>query len=167
MGWSRHLCLPSILSSETDPVENRDLLEPLHDPGSFSLVSETFANFHPSSRTTHAMKSTCSASCLVVSQRSGVASLVLWKDNVLCKAIFQQLAEFLLYLWKELKISVLAVKGYRSTISHIFPLSRMNIAANIVISQIIGNFERSCPPREIKPPDWSVSGCKEFNLPIL
>ena len=67
------------------------------------------------------------------------------------------IAEFFLYLRQELGLSVTAVKGYRAALNHIFSLREMEIAASSAVSRMFRHFERSCPPREIKPPDWNLS----------
>ena len=77
------------------------------------------------------------------------------------KATFRQLPEFFLYIWKYLKFSVLAIKGYRLFLNDVFILYVMGIAANAVISCMFSSFEGSFPPRKIKPPDWNVSGSEE------
>ena len=79
------------------------------------------------------------------------------RNSVPCKATFQQLAEFYFYLWKELKLSVSVSKGYRSTCNHVFILSGMDIASDIIVSPMFSSFKRSCPLREIKPLEWNQS----------
>ena len=51
----------------------------------------------------------------------------------------------------------LRVKGNRSALNYVFILSRMDIAANTVISLMFNRFKRSFPPRKIKMPDWNLS----------
>ena len=65
--------------------------------------------------------------------------------------------EFLPFLCKELKLSVLAVKGYMAAIDHVFSLAGLDLAANHVISKMFRCFEVSCPPREVWPQDWNLS----------
>ena len=74
-----------------------------------------------------------------------------------CKASILQVAEFFLFLRQNLLLSVPAVKGYRTALSHVFSLIVMDLAASSVVSRMFWSFERSCPPQEILPPDWNLS----------
>ena len=62
-----------------------------------------------------------------------------------------------MYLCQEFRLSITAVKGYRAALNHIFFLTGMDLAASSLVSRIFHHFARSCPPREIKPPDWNLS----------
>ena len=66
------------------------------------------------------------------------------------------IAEFFLFLRQELGLSVLAVKGHRAALNHVFSLTGMDLAASSVVSRMFQHFERSCSPREIRPPDWNL-----------
>ena len=52
---------------------------------------------------------------------------------------------------------VLTGVGVGSALNHGFILSGMHITGNTAISGMIRSFERSCSPKEIKPPDWNLS----------
>ena len=69
-----------------------------------------------------------------------------------CEASVPHIGEFL-YLWKELKLLAPVVKGYHATINHVFSLACLNLAANLFISRMFGSFKKTCPPREVKPPE--------------
>ena len=73
------------------------------------------------------------------------------------KATIPQIAEFFLFLRQELGLSVPAVKGYRAALNHVFLLTGLDLAASLVVSRMFRHFESSCPPREIRPPDWNLS----------
>ena len=47
-----------------------------------------------------------------------------------CKATVQQIAEFFLYLRKELKLLVLAIRTYKATLSHVCSLKNLDLTAN-------------------------------------
>ena len=66
-----------------------------------------------------------------------------------CKATVQQIVDFFLYLWGELKLSVPMVKSYLVVLNHIFSLIGFDLAANLIISRSFCSFERSCPPCEV------------------
>ena len=42
-------------------------------------------------------------------------------------------------------------------LNHVFSLTGMELASNTVVSRILRSFEKSCPPREVRPPDWNLS----------
>ena len=74
-----------------------------------------------------------------------------------CKPTIQQIAEFFLYLHHDLKLLVPSVKGYCAALNHVFLLTRVDLAANKVIGRVLHSFEKSCPPREIWPPELNLS----------
>ena len=74
-----------------------------------------------------------------------------------CKTTIPLIAEFFLHLYKELGLSVTADKGYSPALSHIYSLTGMDLATNPMVSRMFHCFERSCPPHEIRPPDWKLS----------
>ena len=55
-----------------------------------------------------------------------------------------------LYLQRELKLSVPAIKGYRSSHNHVFTLAGMALTANSFMSRMLSGFENSFLFREIK-----------------
>ena len=65
------------------------------------------------------------------------------------QASVQQIAEFFLYLQKELKLAVCGNTGYRSAINHIFTLADTDVAPNRIISKMFSSFDKLFPPREI------------------
>ena len=66
------------------------------------------------------------------------------------------LARFFLYLLKELKFLVHAIKGYRAAPSNVFALADTDLDADRVISKKFSSFERSSLPKQIKPPEWNL-----------
>ena len=74
-----------------------------------------------------------------------------------CKAAIPEIAEFCLFLHQEPRLSVPVVKEYRVVLNHIFSLTGLDLAARSVVSRMFRHFERSCPSREIRPPDWNLS----------
>ena len=74
-----------------------------------------------------------------------------------CKASVPQIVEFFLFLHQELGSSVPAVKGCQAGLNHVFSLTGMDLAASTVVSRMFRSFERSCPPREMRPLDRNLS----------
>ena len=74
-----------------------------------------------------------------------------------CATSISVIAESCLHLCQDLGFSVTAVKGYRSALNHVFALTGMDLVASKVVSRMFCHFERTCPPREIRPPDWNFS----------
>ena len=72
------------------------------------------------------------------------------------QGIMLQIAEFL-YLLRELKLPVLAVKGYQSALKHVFSLAGANLAASKIFSRMFSSFKKTCPPRGVKPLEWNLS----------
>ena len=52
-----------------------------------------------------------------------------------CKATILQIAEFFLYIWKELKLSVPTFMGHRATLNYVFSLAGKNLVANCYYQQ--------------------------------
>ena len=50
-----------------------------------------------------------------------------------------------------------AVKGYQPALNLVFSLTGMAVAAGTLVSWMFRCFERSCPPRELRPLDWNLS----------
>ena len=82
----------------------------------------------------------------VSTRRSGQDSSIGTMEEILLHA--KQIAVFSLYL---LKLTISSVKAYRSTLNHSFTLDGTHLASNSIISRKFCSFEKSCPPKEIKP----------------
>ena len=74
-----------------------------------------------------------------------------------CKATIPVFVELFLHLRQDLGFSVTADKGYRAALNHVFTLTGIDLATSCVVSRMFCHFERSCPSREIRPPDWNLS----------
>ena len=42
-------------------------------------------------------------------------------------------------------------------LNHVFSLTGMNFASNVVASRMFQSFEKFYAPREVRPPDWNLS----------
>ena len=71
-----------------------------------------------------------------------------------CRVTFP---EFFLYLQNELKLLVPGVKGQWAAPSHVFSVVSKDLAASMVISRMLSTFEKACPLREVKLPEWCLS----------
>ncbi|XP_068243498.1 uncharacterized protein [Palaemon carinicauda] len=71
-------------------------------------------------------------------------------------ATIPAIAEFLVYLREEMRLSVSAVKGYRSALSLAFRLKGMDISSSLELSLLIRSYEFTCPQSEVRPPPWNV-----------
>ena len=71
--------------------------------------------------------------------------------------LFHMGLEFFLYMQRELKLSVPAIKGYRAALNHVFTLAGTNLIANKVISRKFYSFKKSCLPKKITPTEWNLS----------
>ena len=56
----------------------------------------------------------------------------------------------LLYLQRELNLSVPAVKDYHVSRNHVFLLASKDLTASHVISRMLSGFKKTFPPREVK-----------------
>ena len=75
-----------------------------------------------------------------------------------CKATIQQLAEFFLYLYRELKLTVSTIKGYRSAFNDVCLHSAwLRFFLEQAHKRMFCSFEKSCPLREITLPKWNLS----------
>lgn len=69
-----------------------------------------------------------------------------------------ELADFLLFLFTDKKLSVSAIKGYRSTIAHTWRSSgRPDISADPVITKLIAGFTIERPRPRVSAPPWNLS----------
>ena len=50
-----------------------------------------------------------------------------------------------------------SLKGYRAAINQVLNHKGIDLAAFVEISALIRHFEISCPPIEVKPPQWDLS----------
>ena len=82
---------------------------------------------------------------------------MLWKEYLLSRATVPQIAELFLYQQRELKLSVFAVEDYWATLNHVFSLAGTGLAPSKVISRMFSNFEKICPLRKVKSPEWNLS----------
>ena len=87
------------------------------------------------------------------------ASLYQAKWSVLrpCKATVPQIADFFVYLTKERTLTTPAIKGYEVTLNMISALKGQKLSENLGIQFLLMNFDRSCHPRELKPPNQNVT----------
>ena len=74
-----------------------------------------------------------------------------------CKVSVPQIAGFFLYLRQELDLSVPTMKVYRAALNHVFPLTGIDLTGSTVVSQMFCSFKRSCPPQEVRHPNWNLS----------
>ena len=63
------------------------------------------------------------------------------------KVTITQIAKLFLYLWRELKFSVPAVKGYFVALIYVFSLAGLYLPSNHVISRMLCIFKKTCPQR--------------------
>ena len=95
-----------------------------------------------------------------ISTRESYSRVLHWylgQNITSCKETALQIAEFFLYLHRELKFTIPAVKVYRSALNHVIALACTDLEANKIISRMFSNFKKSCPPREVKPLNWNLS----------
>ena len=50
-----------------------------------------------------------------------------------------------------------AVTDCHAIFSHVFSLAGKDLAAICIISRTLSSLEKTCPPREVKPPVWKLS----------
>ena len=73
-----------------------------------------------------------------------------------------KLADFLLFLWKEKHLSVLAIRGYRSTLSALFKYRLPDICANLALRDLLRSFELERPSAPVGPPSWDLVKILEY-----
>ena len=66
------------------------------------------------------------------------------------------IADFLVHLREDKSLSVPAIKGYRAALNQVFKLKGLDLGSSQELSLLIRGFERSCPPREVRPPEWDI-----------
>ena len=69
-----------------------------------------------------------------------------------CKASIPQKAEFFLYLHRELKLLVPAVKSYCSVLNHVFSLAGLDLADNHIICRMYHSLEKSAHRKRLTLP---------------
>ena len=66
----------------------------------------------------------------------------------------QHIAQFFLFLHKELRFSVPVIKDYSAAPNNALVLADMDLGANRVINRMLSSFKRNCLHREIKQSEW-------------
>ena len=61
-----------------------------------------------------------------------------------------------LRLRKNKDLSLYAIKVYRSALGQVFGMKDMDLTLARELSMLFKSFEKSWPPREMKPPQWDV-----------
>ena len=72
-------------------------------------------------------------------------------------ATVPQVADFLTHLRLDEGLSVSAIQGYRSSLNQVLALKGRDLSTSREISMLIRRFKKSCPPREVRPPEWDLS----------
>ena len=74
-----------------------------------------------------------------------------------CTPSIPVVADFLLYCFTERKLSMSAIKGYRSALTHIMSTFGLDISNNADIRALISNFTRERPISHRVLPRWDIS----------
>ena len=67
-----------------------------------------------------------------------------------------KIADFLLYLRTEKKLSVSAIKGYRSMLAAVFGFNHKSVFESQVLTQLIRSFAIEVPRRTFSKPSWDL-----------
>ena len=67
-----------------------------------------------------------------------------------------ELADFLLFLRVEKHISVLTIRGYRSTLSSVLKFCLPGLQNNFILWNLVHSFELERPLRPVSPPAWDL-----------
>ena len=67
------------------------------------------------------------------------------------------IVDFLIHVRKDKGFSVLALKGYRSTINSVFTLKGLDLANSKELSVLFRSFAKTCSPQDLRPPAWDVA----------
>ena len=77
----------------------------------------------------------------------------------------QQLANFLIFLFEEKRLSPSTIKGYRSAISRTIHLSGgPDFGSDEFISLLVKNFSLELPRQRVLIPSWNLSGFVCFEI---
>ena len=71
--------------------------------------------------------------------------------------------DFLIHLRQDKGFSVLAVKGYSSSLNSVLALKGRDLASSREITMLLRSFSLSVNPVELRPPAWDVSGSSELD----
>ena len=67
------------------------------------------------------------------------------------------IVDFLIHLREDKGFSLLALKGYLSTINSVFTLKGMDLANSKELSMLFRIFAKTCSPQDLRPPAWDVA----------
>ena len=65
--------------------------------------------------------------------------------------------DFIIHLREDKGFSLLALKGYRSTINLVFTLKGLDLANSKELSMLFRSFAKTCSPQDLRPPAWDVA----------
>lgn len=61
------------------------------------------------------------------------------------------------FLWDTKDLSLLSIRGYRSTLAHIFWQAGLDVSQDLDLSALFQGFAKSAPPRLPSIPAWYLS----------
>ena len=64
---------------------------------------------------------------------------------------------FLIHLRKDKGFSLLALKGYCSTINSVLALKGVDLSTSRELSMLFRSFSKSCSPTDLRPPAWDLT----------
>ena len=67
------------------------------------------------------------------------------------------IADFLIFIRIDENLSLSSLKGYRAAINQVLRHKGIDLAASVEISALTRHFKISCPPVEVKPPQWDLN----------
>ena len=73
------------------------------------------------------------------------------------QASILQVVEFFLYLRDSRKLSLSAVKGYRSALAQSFRLRGLDISLSPEVCELFKHFRVNCPPTPLRSPRWDLT----------
>ena len=141
-----------------------DLLTPLSSASVASQPSRlvVIKGFHKERGFSEAV-----AQMLAISQRQSSAGVYESKWKVFgewchvkqinpVKAIVQQLADFLIFLFEEKKLAISSIQGYRSCISKVFLARGIDISHDRDLNMLVRNFAIERPVQHREAPRWDL-----------
>ena len=72
-------------------------------------------------------------------------------------ASVQLIADFLIFIRVDENLSISTLRGYRAAINQVLRHKGVDLAASVEISALMRHFQMSCPPMEVKPPQWDLA----------
>ena len=87
------------------------------------------------------------------------------KGHFISNLTIPSVADFLLWLWKSIGLSLSAIKGYRSMLSSIFKFRLPELSTHHVLRSLLRSLSLEAPHKPLAPPPWDLDVVPKHLMP--